>query len=80
MMLSAVRAGRNATRSTAQSSPLNVKNAFNTADWNATLAALDGKNVTNYLLELIKDYFKDRVVLYDADDDKKSYAVSVGVT
>ena len=30
-------------------------------------------------MELIKGYFKDRVLLYDTDDDKKSYAVSTRV-
>ena len=42
---------------------LNVGNAFNSADWNATLAALDGKEVSIYLLELIRDYFRDRVLI-----------------
>ena len=58
---------------------LDVKNAFNSADWDATLAALDSKDVPNYLLELIRDYFKDRVLIYDTDDGRKSYAVSAGV-
>ena len=33
----------------------------------------------NYLLELIKDYFKDRVLLYDTDDDRRTYAVLASV-
>ena len=55
---------------------LDVKNAFSSADWNATLITLDAKDVPNYLVELIKANFKDRVLLYDTDDDRKSYAVS----
>ena len=39
-------------------------------------ADLDGKDVTNYLLELIRDYFRDRVLIYDTDDSRKSYEIS----
>ena len=55
---------------------LYVKNAFNSADWNAALAALYGKNIPNYLLELIRNYFKDRVLIYDTNDGRETYAVS----
>ena len=30
-------------------------------------------------MELIKDYFKDRVLLCDTNDGRKTYAVSAGV-
>ena len=43
---------------------LEVKNAFNSAYLNSTLAALDGKDEPNYLLELIRHYFKDRVLIH----------------
>ena len=56
---------------------MDVKNAFNTANWDATLAALDGKDVPKYLLELMTDYFKDRVFIYDTDNGRKSYAAGV---
>ena len=56
---------------------LDVKNAFNFAAWDATLAALDGKDVPNYLLELVRYYFNDRVLLYDTDGGKKSYGRDV---
>ena len=42
-------------------------------------AALNGKDVNNYLLEFIKDYSKDRVLLYDTYDGRKTYAVSAGI-
>lgn len=58
---------------------LDVKNAFNSADWDATLAALDERSVPGYLMELIVDYFKDRVLLYDTDEGRKSYAITAGV-
>ena len=41
--------------------------------------ALDGKDVPNYLWELVRDCFKGSVLLYDTDDGRKSYAVSAGV-
>ena len=58
---------------------VDIKNAFNSADCDARLAAPDGKDVPNYLLELIRDYFKDVVLISNADDCRKSYAVSAGV-
>ena len=54
---------------------LDFKNAVNSANWDATTVTLDAKSIPNYLLELVKDCFKDRVLLYDADDGRKSYAV-----
>ena len=52
---------------------VDVKIAFNSVDWDATLAA--SKDILNYLLL----YFKDRVLLYDTYDGRKSYAESAGV-
>ena len=49
------------------------------ADWDVRLAALCGQDVPNYLLELIKDCFKDRVRLYDIDDGRIWYTVSACV-
>lgn len=40
---------------------LDIKNVFNSADRNITLAGLDEKDMPNYLLEFIKGYFKDSV-------------------
>ena len=58
---------------------LKTLKAFNSAGWDAILAALDGKDVPNYLLELIRHYFKNRGLIYDTDDGRKSYAVLAGV-
>ena len=52
---------------------------FNSAVWDTMLTALDRNGIPNYFLELIRDYFKDRVLLYDTDDGSKSYDVSVEV-
>ena len=43
-----------------------------------TLAALDGKDVPNYVLELIRDYYKDRELIYDTDNGRKSYVLWTG--
>ena len=56
---------------------LDGKNTFHTADWDVT--ALEVKGVPNHLLKLIRDYFKDRVLIYDTYDGRKSYTVSAGV-
>ena len=45
----------------------------------STQAVPDGKAVSNYLLELIRDCFRDTVLIYNTDDDRKSYAVTVSV-
>ena len=51
-----------------------ILDVFNSAGWDATWAAPDGKGIPNYLLELTRDDFKDRVLIYDTDDGRKSYA------
>ena len=57
---------------------IDVKYAFNSADWDATLAAVDERSVPGYLLELIMDHFRDRVFLFDTDEGRKSYDVTQG--
>ena len=77
-VLSAASTSWDAARSTAQSLHLDLKNAFNSADWNATLAALYVGDVPNYLLELTIDYFKARGLLYDTEEGRKPNAVAAG--
>ena len=43
---------------------LDVKNAFNSI-------GLDERGVSEYLIELLMDYFKDRVLLYDTIEGRK---------
>ena len=45
------------------------------ADEDNTLSALGSKDVPNYLLEFIRHFFKDRVLIYATDDSRKSYVV-----
>lgn len=58
---------------------LDVKNAFNSAVWGTTLPVLNERNVPRYLIEVVRDYFKNKVLLHDTDASRKSYAVAAGV-
>jgi len=50
---------------------LDVKNAFNSANWNLVLQALHRMGISNYLIDLVADYFKDRVLTYSSDVEEQ---------
>lgn len=58
---------------------LDVKNAFNTANWGVIIDTLTRLSVPEYLLAAIKDYFRNRILIYDTDKGTKQYNVSGGV-
>lgn len=58
---------------------LDIRNAFNTANWGFIMKALMEMNTPAYLLRIIGDYLKDRVLLYDTEDGTKEYKVTGGV-
>lgn len=58
---------------------LDVKNAFNSANWAKIIQALQNLNVPQYLLSVIQDYFMDRVVYYNTDDGLKNFKATGGV-
>ena len=58
---------------------LDIKNAFNSANWGHIMNALQEMEVPWYLLRIIGSYFKDRVLLYDTEDGTKEYKVTGGV-
>lgn len=58
---------------------LDVKNAFNTANWKRIMDALGNMGIPTYLMRLLDSYFKDRVLLYDSSEGVKEYKVSSGV-
>lgn len=58
---------------------LDVKNAFNTANWEKIVSALIRLGTPQYLLAIIKDYFRDRLLVYDTDVGTKRYKVTGGV-
>ncbi|CAB0036117.1 unnamed protein product [Trichogramma brassicae] len=58
---------------------LDVKNAFNSAQWNNILTALRRLHTPEYLLRIINSYFSARVLDYSTDDGPESYRVTAGV-
>lgn len=58
---------------------LDVRNAFNSLRWNDVLKALEEKfNAPAYLMRMLKDYLKDRVLIYSTDRRQKRLQVSSG--
>ncbi|CAB0043202.1 unnamed protein product [Trichogramma brassicae] len=58
---------------------LDVRNAFNSARWDNTLAALRRLLVPDYLLRIIASYFSARVLDFTTDEGLESYKVTAGV-
>lgn len=58
---------------------LDVKNAFNSLRWPDVLRALERKfNVPAYLLRIIKNYLKDRVLIYNTTEGQRKIQVTSG--
>ena len=58
---------------------LDVRNAFNSANWNHILEALRNKSVPTYVMKIVTDYLRQRILIYDTDDGPKEYTVTGGV-
>lgn len=58
---------------------LDVKNAFNSANWGQVMNALQRMRVPNYLIRIMESYLCDRVLEYDTKDGPKNYKVTSGV-
>ncbi|XP_070144155.1 uncharacterized protein [Drosophila kikkawai] len=58
---------------------LDVKNAFNSANWSRVLQALQRGGISGYLVQLIAEYFKDRVLQYKSDAGNQEHQVTGGV-
>ncbi|CAB0040553.1 unnamed protein product [Trichogramma brassicae] len=58
---------------------IDVRNAFNLAQWDNILAALRRLLVLDYLLRIIASYFSARVLDFTTDDGPESYEVTAGV-
>lgn len=41
---------------------IDIKNAFNTAKWQTILTSLRNANMSDYIIQCVEDYFRDRVV------------------
>ncbi len=58
---------------------LDVKNAFNSANWGAIAASLYRLGIPERLFVLLGDYFKNRILIYDTEVGQERMKVSAGV-
>ncbi|KAH8361034.1 hypothetical protein KR200_007871, partial [Drosophila serrata] len=58
---------------------MDIRNAFNTADWNRTLESLVALNIPGYLLKVVRSYFSERVLVVASAMGSRAYEVSAGV-
>lgn len=58
---------------------LDVKNAFNSASWDAIARSLHGLRVPVYLCNLLRSYFDHRVLMYETDAGPCELVISAGV-
>lgn len=58
---------------------LDIKNAFNTADWNVIRQTIRDRNFSGYLVQMIDSYLENRILEYETDDGIKQFEVSAGV-
>jgi len=58
---------------------LDIKNAFNTANWTRIMQALRRLRIPEYLTRIVDSYLGERVLLFDTSDGPKEYIVTAGV-
>lgn len=58
---------------------IDVKNAFNSANWTAIARSLHRMQVPEYLCKILRSYFVNRVLTYDTNEGQKSMAITAGV-
>lgn len=58
---------------------IDVRNAFNNASWEAIAVSLHRMKVPEYLYNILKSYFQNRVLVYQTDMGKRSKKVTAGV-
>ena len=58
---------------------LDIRNAFNTANWLKTVNVLRSLNIPEYLVAIIENYFSNRILIYDTAEGTKKYNVTGGV-
>ena len=58
---------------------LDVRNAFNSANWNLIRKSLATIGVPTYLAAIIDSYLQERTLWYNTDDGPKKYVGSAGV-
>lgn len=58
---------------------LDIKNAFNSADWVQIRRALTKMETPHYLTKIVEDYFRERKLKYHTDEGEETYEVTAGV-
>ena len=58
---------------------LDVRNAFNAANWGRIMRALFNMATPPYLVEILNNYFQDRKVIYLTDEGEQEYVAKAGV-
>ncbi|GBP09394.1 hypothetical protein EVAR_5818_1 [Eumeta japonica] len=55
---------------------LDIKNAFNSANCNYIMQALEEKNVSTYLRRIVTSYFTNRLLKYDTKNGPREYKIT----
>ncbi|XP_052901358.1 uncharacterized protein LOC128307518 [Anopheles moucheti] len=58
---------------------IDVKNAFNSASWEAIAVALQGMSVPPYLCRVLRSYLNGRVLQYDTEEGVRTVNITAGV-
>lgn len=58
---------------------IDVKNAFNSASWEAIAKSLHKMRVPDSLCKMLESYFQNRVLVYETDQGQRSVNVTAGV-
>jgi hypothetical protein len=58
---------------------IDVKNAFNSASWEAITKSLYKMKVPDYLCRILKSYFENRVLVYETAEGQRSLEITAGV-
>lgn len=71
--------GRGANRKYCAIITLDVKNAFNSANWTLIIQKLDRIGIPTYLAKVIESYFTDRRLCYNTDKGVVTQKITAGV-
>ncbi|GBP58736.1 Putative 115 kDa protein in type-1 retrotransposable element R1DM [Eumeta japonica] len=58
---------------------LDIRNAFNSSNWECIMQAFREKNVPEYLCKIVASNFTDRILKYDTKNGPRKYNISGGV-
>ena len=58
---------------------LDIKSAFNSASWSAIFTELKNREIPLYLRKILVDYFMDRQIVYEAQEESIKRRIYKGV-